>query len=305
MAEVVGYAKNAGLNAIINIHHDGFRQSKDELQPYTWLDIQNAATAPAVNERVKAQLAAMWTLIAERFKSEGDYLMFESMNEVQDGGWGWGDNLYDGGRQYAVLNEWNQLFVDAVRATGGNNATRYLGVPGYSTNIDLTVGNFELPTDVAENKLLVSVHFYEPNDYSLNAIYSEWGHTASPSNKAPNGDEDNVRAQLNKVKTTFINNNIPVYVGEFGCVHRADPREEAFRLYYLEYVCKAAKDYGMAAFYWDNGDAGAGAEKSGLFDRATGDLLNNAQEVIDVMKRGYFTDDASYTLQSVFENAPQ
>ena len=63
---------------------------------------------------------------------------------------GWGDNRTDGGRQYAVLNEWNQVFVDAVRATGGNNQTRYLGVPGYVTNIDLTVENFVLPQDVVD-----------------------------------------------------------------------------------------------------------------------------------------------------------
>ena len=298
VAEVVGYAENAGLNAIINIHHDG-------ADSQYWLNIKNAATDDAVNEAVKAQLKAMWTQIAERFKDKGNFLVFEAMNEIHDGGWGWGDNRTDGGKQYAVLNEWNQVFVDAVRATGGNNTERYLGVPGYVTNIDLTVENFVLPTDAVRNRLMVAVHFYDPNEFVLEATASEWGHTGDPAKKATWGDEDNVRTQFGKMKSTFIDKGIPAYIGEMGCVHRNDARAESFRLYYLEYVCKAAKDYGLPPFYWDNGSSGSGAETSGLFNHATGEMLNNAEEVIDVMKRGIFTEDESYTLQSVYDGAPQ
>lgn len=298
IAEVVGYAESAGLNAIINIHHDG-------VDSQYWLDIKEAATDETVNSAVKAQLAAMWTQIANRFADKGSFLMFEAMNEIHDGGWGWGSNRTDGGRQYAVLNEWNQVFVDAVRSTGGNNRNRYLGVPGYVTNIDLTVENFVLPQDVVDNRLMVAVHFYDPNEFTLEATASEWGHTGNPSNKATWGDEDNVTTQFGKMKSAFIDRGVPAYIGEIGCVHRDDARSESFRMYYLEYVCKAAKDYGMPVFYWDNGSDAAGRECSGFFNHATGELLNNAQEVIDVMKRGVFTEDASYTLQSVYDSAPQ
>ena len=298
VAEVVDYAESAGLNAIINIHHDG-------ADSQYWLNIKEAAASEERNEEIEAQLSAVWTQIANRFRDKGNFLMFEAMNEIHDGGWGWGDNRIDGGRQYAVLNEWNQVFVDAVRATGGNNANRYLGVPGYVTNIDLTVENFVLPEDVTDNRLLVAVHFYDPNEFTLEATASEWGHTGDPSEKATWGDEDNVTTQFGKMKSTFIDRGIPAYIGEMGCVHRDDVRSESFRMYYLEYVCKAAKDYGMPLFYWDNGSADAGSECSGFFNHATGELLNNAQEVIDVMKRGYFTEDESYTLQSVYDSAPQ
>ena len=104
------------------------------------------------------------------------------------------------------------------------------------------------------------------------------------------------------MKSAFIDKGIPVYIGEMGCVHRSDARAEAFRLYYLEYVCKAAKDYGMAPFYWDNGGSGSGTEMSGVFDRVTGEWLNNGREVVEAMKRGIFTEDKSYTLQWVYEN---
>lgn len=296
VAELVGFAKNAGLNTIINIHHDGADSAH-------WLDIKNAAINEAKNEEVKAQIAAMWTQIAEKFKNEGDYLIFESFNEVHDGGWGWGANRTDGGKQYATLNQWNQTFVDAVRAVGGENTTRYLAVPGYCTNPDLTISEFVMPTDATSDRLIVAVHFYDPYEYTLNAKYSEWGHTGK--DKESGGDESNVTNIFGKLKKAFIDKNIPVYIGEMGCVHRSSERAESFRKYYLEYVCKAAIDHGMAPIYWDNGSASSGRECSGLINHATGEFLNNGKDVFEVMTRAIFTTDASYTLKSVYDAAPK
>lgn len=298
IAEVIGYAENAGLKAIINIHHDG-ADSK------YWLNIKDAATTTSVNTQVKAQLKAMWTQIAEKLKDKGNFLIFESMNEIHDGKWGWGANLTDGGKQYAVLNEWNQVFVDAVRATGGNNNNRYLGVQGYVTNPDLTIKHFVLPTDIVANRLMVSVHYYAPTDYTLNDIYSEWGHTAASGKKDSYGDEAEMKTIFGKLKTKFVDNGIPVYIGEIGCVHRSTARPELFRKYYLEYVCKAAKTYGLAPIYWDNGSTGTGKECSGLLNHGTGNYINNGEDIIALMVKAITNEDASYTLDSVYDGAPQ
>ena len=160
VAQLVGYAKRAGLNVILNIHHDG-------ADSRYWLDIGGAARSRQKDDTVRQTLTALWTQIARRFRNEGDYLVFESMNEIHDGRWGWGDNLKDGGRQYAVLNGWNQAFVRAVRATGGCNVRRFLAVPGYVTNIDLTVRHFRLPADTVPRRLMVAVHYYAPVAYTL------------------------------------------------------------------------------------------------------------------------------------------
>lgn len=299
VAEVVGYAEKAGLKAIINMHHDGADSNY-------WLDIKNAATNPSVNAEVRAQLKSMWAQIAERFKDKGSFLIFESMNEIHDGDWGWGANRTDGGKQYAVLNEWNQLFVDVVRSVGGENSNRYLGIPSYCANPDYAIdGSLKLPTDEVPNRLMVSVHYYAPTDYSLSAKFSEWGHTAAADKKDSWGDEPYVIETFEKLKKTFIDKNIPVYIGEMGCARRADSRAESFRKYYLEYICKAAKTYGLAPFYWDNGSSADGAESSGLFNHATGAYLNNAQDIVETMTKAVFTEDASYTLQTVYDSAPQ
>ena len=289
--EVVGYAEQAGLNAIINIHHDGADSAY-------WLDIASAFSDEDTNTSIKEELAALWTQIAEKFADKGDFLMFEAMNEIQDGSW----SVSHSGI-YAILNEWNQTFVDAVRATGGNNATRYLGVPGYSTNIDYTVAGFELPDDTVDNRLLVAVHYYDPYNYTLGATVSEWGHTGTDTDGW--GDEDYLVGQLEKMKTNFIDQGIPAYIGEIGCVRRGTTSGEAFRQYYLEYLCKACKDYSMCPMYWDNGYAGSGSETSGLISHSTGEWLNDdAEAIVEVMKRAIFTEDESYTLETVYDTAP-
>lgn len=297
IAEVVDNAESFGLRVILNVHHDG-ADSKH------WLNVKAAAKDYTANIAVKKQLAALWTQIALRFKHKGDFLIFESMNEIHDGGWGWGANRTDGGRQYAVVNEWNQVFVDAVRATGEKNAMRYLAVPGYCANPELTMAHFVMPVDKAEGRLLVAVHFYDPTPYTLEAKYPAWGHTAPDSLCVDWGGEDHVTHVFGQLKNKFIDRGIPVYIGEFGCVRRGDERGEAFRRYYLEYVCKAAHTYGMAPFYWDNGVNAVGRECSGLFDRRTGDFLTHSKDVVECMRRAVFSQDSAYTLECVYQHAP-
>lgn len=297
IAEVVGYARNAGLKAVINMHHDGADSA-------WWLSIKDAAKNDAENERIKTIYASLWSQIANKFKDYGSFLIFESMNEIHDGGWGWGDNRKDGGKQYRILNEWNQLFVDAVREVGGENLNRYLAVTGYCADPDLTMDHLVLPNDRVKNKLLVAVHYYSPYEYAINADFSEWGHTADAKNKPNYGNEEDLKKMFGKLKEKFVSKGIPVYIGEMGSVHRSTVRAESFRKYYLEYVCKAARTYGMAPFYWDNGTTGSGKENFGLFNHGTGAFINNAEDIVYKMVEGYFTDDELYTLDVVYNNAP-
>lgn len=298
IAEVVGYAEQAGLRAIINIHHDG-ADSKN------WLNIKAAATNPELNASIKQQIKAIWTQIAQRFADKGQFLMFESFNEIHDGGWGWGSNRNDGGKQYGVLNEWNQEFVDAVRATGGNNATRFLGVPGYVTNPDLTIQHFVKPADTADDRILVAVHYYDPNEFTLTAKFKEWGHTGTASKKATYGDEADVRNTFDKLAEKFTNAGTGLYIGEFGCTTRSAARDELFRLYYLEYVTKAGHDKGFGMILWDNGSNSTGNEAHGYFNHATGAFMSTkAQKAIETMVKAFTETDPSYTLDAIYSTAP-
>ena len=302
--EVAGFAHKAGLMVIINTHHD---ENHGVSNTYQWLDILGASNSSAKNEAIKAEIKAVWTQIANKFKDCEDWLIMESFNELNDGGWGWSTDFRNNpSKQCNILNEWNQVFVDAVRATGGNNATRWLGVPTYAANPE-----FEkyatLPTDPAK-KTMLAVHFYDPSDYTIGEKqYSDWGHTGAADKKASGGDEDHVKAVFNNLYTKYVSHGIPVYLGEFGCSMRSksDTRAWAFYRYYIEYVVKAARTYGLPCYLWDNGATGNGQEKHGYVHHGTGQPIGNSKEIIDLMKKAWFTSADGYTLDTVYNSAPK
>ena len=301
VAEIVGYAENAGLYAIVNTHHD--ECNKDG----RWLDLLKASKDAEFNTTTKAKIRAVWTQIANKLKDKGEWLILESFNELQDGGWGWSAEFRaNPSLQCNVLNEWNQVFVDAVRATGGNNATRWLGVPTYAANPGFT-DYFTMPSDPA-GKTMLAVHFYDPSDYTIgDAQYSDWGHTGAAGKKASGSDEDYVQSVFRKLMRNYVNKGIPVYLGEYGCSMRnsSDTRSWAFYKYYLEYVGKAAKTFGMPAYLWDNGASGYGKERHGYINHGTGEYMGSSKEVVDIMVKAMTDNTPSYTLESVYNKAPK
>ncbi len=311
VTEVVGYARTAGFdNIIVDTHHD------EDHDDGHWQDIKNAAKDKALNEQIKKEIAAVWTQIANNFKDAGDWLMFEGFNELNDGGWGHSAEFKANPRlQCDVLNEWLQVFVDAVRATGGNNKTRWLGVSTYCANP--TFAKYLVLPDDPANRLMVSVHYYDPSDYTLGKEgadgksylpYTDWGHTGAPGYKHAKYDEDHVQEIFGMLYENYIAKNIPVYIGEIGCSRRdkKDARAWAFSLYYMEYIAKAARTYCLPAVLWDCGGKGVpGPEHHYYFRHDTGEYYPDAKEAVDALLKGWFNDDPTYTLQSVFDSAPK
>ena len=328
--EVIGYAHNAGLNVIMDTHHDECwflsylkdldariesgelpASRRDELiaqyKSVYWLNIGDAVNDPELNAEIKARIKAVWTQLANRFKNCGEWLMFEGFNEINDGGWGGSDDFEkDPTRQCNILNEWWQVFVDAVRATGGNNATRWLAVAPYASNPKY-VDYLTLPKDAA-GKLMVTFHYYDPSEYTIgDKQYSDWGHTGDPARKDKKGDEEYVKKTFQKLLDKYVSNNIPVFLDEYGCSLRDKnvPRAWQFYLYYLEYVTKAARAYGFPAAIWDAGGRDKpGQEKHPYINHSTGEYLSSGREPIETIIRAWTTEDPTYTLQSVYDRAP-
>lgn len=285
VAEVARYAKNAGLKVIINIHHDG-SASNEGNKPYystgTWLRISDAIADNSKDAAIKEEITKVWEQIASCFKNEGDWLMFETFNEIHDGLWGFPITTY----LYQKMNQWNQTALDAIRSTGGMNETRFVGIPCYAANPTFAKAQFALPKDKAKNRLMVAVHSYDPFEYAGQAITSEWGHTANTSNSAYK--ETSIGTMLNTLETKYVSCGIPVYFGEFGCVHRSTVREENFRKYYLEYNIRNMRMHKMPVMIWDNGAVGSGTEKFGLINHGNGSYLKNtdiddSKEVVELM----------------------
>jgi endoglucanase len=275
VAEVIGYAHGADLKVIINLHHDGSTESGGK--DVGWLSINKARQSKEGMREVTAKFERVWVQIAKYFKNYGDYLIFESMNEIHDGNWGWG-NEQDQKPQYEIINQWNQIFVNAVRGTGGNNAGRFLVIPGYSTVLKHTAADYyKLPRDSAAggNKFIVTVHYYDPYEFCILATRHSWGSDA---------DKRKIDEDFKAVAGRFTREQVPVIIGESGVVRQEG--YEAIRLGYLNYVYRKVHELGLVPLYWDNGVFGSGDEPFGLFNRTTGEPYSEeAATVIRTMIR--------------------
>ncbi len=176
-------------------------------------------------------------------------------------------------RNNVVQNGFNQMFVSAVRKTGGNSATRTLVVQTYNTNIDFGMScNRAMPTDTAFRRLMVEVHYYDPYDFTLNTSSQiwQWGVLATnPANTETWANESYVDNQFQKMKSNFIDRGIPVILGEYAASLRTEyDSAQQYRNYWDQYITMSARRHGLVPFYWDNGSLAN--HQSGLFVRSTG-----------------------------------
>lgn len=198
--EVVTWALDADMYVIINDHWDG-----------SWWGMFGA---PDQETRDKAMemYKSMWTQIGEHFADRSYKLIFESANEEL------GDRLNDkditGSKGtltenecYETANLINSEFVKLIRSLGGKNADRFLLIAGYNTDITKTCDDrFKMPEDTAENKLLLSVHYYTPWDYCSTDGVNQWG---SPS------DYDEMNGLFEKL-SKFSEQGYGVVIGEYA-----------------------------------------------------------------------------------------
>jgi endoglucanase len=221
--EVVDYAVDNGLYAIINLHHDGGGDP-----PGAWIRDASTDYAGTIEK-----FDAIWTQIAARFQGYSDHLVFEAMNEV-------GFDDLPQTQAFALLNRINQEFVDLIRASGGNNPTRHLLIAGYFTDFPRSAQGTVMPTDPAGRSIL-SLHYYTPWSF-CGGQNPTWG-TASEVNQ--------LLGQFQLVQNSFVSQGIPVILGEYGVVRTAQAQS---RIFWLEYVTKLSCDLGVAPFFWDNGE---------------------------------------------------
>ncbi len=198
--QIVDYALDADMYVIINDHWDG-----------GWWGMFGAADE-ATREKAMEMYKAMWTQIAEHFKDYSYKLIFEAANEEL------GDRLNDkditGSKGtltqdecYEKAYEINDEFVKLIRSTGGNNEDRFLLLAGYNTDITMTCDErFKMPEDTAEDKLLLSVHYYTPWDYCGTDGVNQWG---SP-------DDYEEQNRLFKMMSKYTEQGYGIVIGEYA-----------------------------------------------------------------------------------------
>ncbi len=240
--EVVDYVMAEDMYCILNVHHDTGTANTHWLIASEENHAQNSA-----------RFKSLWTQIAETFRDYDGRLLFEGYNEMTDSADSWcfasfgTPNRYDEAvatSAYNAINAYAQDFVDAVRATGGNNLQRNLVVNTYAAcsgegdwNNHLLdpLKRMELPEDQAEDHIALQIHYY-PNFANL-----------------PEGKK-NVDNLISIINTHLAVKGAPVIVGEWGSGGgdtgvTYESNRYAF-LSFAEYFVSKAKENGIGTFYW-------------------------------------------------------
>lgn len=247
--EIVDYCIKADMYVMLNQHWDG-----------GWLE--NNIKDNSKKEANKLVLEQIWTQIANEFKDYDERLLFAGLNEPNAENQAETNNLI----------EYEQVFINTVRATGGNNEKRILVVQGPSTNIDHTCNFYKtMPTDpTATDRLMMEVHYYAPwqfwgmkQDESWGRMFYYWGkdnHVAgSKHNPDWDCEEAYMESQLKLMKRKFCDKGIPVIIGEFGAEWRnlsgkagesQEKHDASIRLHYY-LLHKLCLDMGIVPMAWD------------------------------------------------------
>jgi aryl-phospho-beta-D-glucosidase BglC (GH1 family) len=255
--QVVQYAVDNGLYVIVNIHWDG-----------GWLENNiTASKKVAVNAKQKAY----WEQIATTLRDFDEHVLFASTNEP--------DAVT--ADQITMLDGFHQTFVNAVRSTGGKNAYRVVVIQAPKTDIDKAFDDWHaMPTDSVTGRQMAEVHYYpwsftnQPEDADYSQVFCYWGNgyhsTTDSYRNSTREEEDYTDAQFAKMKTKFVDQGIPVVLGEFAVALRSPsicadmPLHLASRAYYVQYVAQSARAHGMLPFHWE-----VGMDPGGFFDRST------------------------------------
>ena len=204
--QLVDYAIDLDMHVIINVHHDDSAGG--------WLIAHDDYKDTALN-----RLEILWNQIAAVFIDYDERLIFEGMNEV---GASERDHSEGTPESRAIINEYNQRFVETVRSTGGNNAYRYLMVKtNGGSNVAGAFEGFVMPDD---DRLILSVHIYQ-------------GHAPA------------LERTLIRLKSEFIDLGIPVFIGEWGFEDTVTYDRAAASYMYMSLV----NEYGLTSFLWDDG----------------------------------------------------
>lgn len=267
--EVVDYVINQGMYCILNVHHDTGAAST------AWLIADEAEYA-----KQKERFEAVWQQIAEEFKDYDHHLLFEGYNEMLDIKRSWcfasfaASGQYDAAiakSAYNAINSYAQSFVNAVRATGGNNVQRNLVVCTYgacdgngtwNSHLKDPLKNMALPNDEVSDHIIFEVHSY-PDVKNLPSVKTE------------------VDNMIKGWKEHLMSKGAPMIVGEWGT--STEGAYDNYRnnlLSFSRYFVEQTKANGIAVFHW-----------MGLSDGESRSVPEfNQSDLKDAIIKGYYGD---------------
>jgi aryl-phospho-beta-D-glucosidase BglC (GH1 family) len=256
VAQVIDWALNQGLVTILDFH--GQHLKSDFIKTYD--TNESAYTDPTSARRAadNAKFRAIWTKLADTFKDKDHKLVFEIINEP-----------------YFHMNKDDMDTLNAdildIITLGGNNPERNIIVTGGGPETSYeAIENLD-PTlfDDSPNRLIGSFHYYKPFLFT-----SSSGDDRDTESWGSSSDKTNVDEHFTSVKSWTDDNDVPVFLGEFGAdntggynystgdLNAVSANDTGFadggpdntsKVAYMKYVAELAITNGFAFAAWDAG----------------------------------------------------
>jgi aryl-phospho-beta-D-glucosidase BglC (GH1 family) len=181
------------------------------------LDMHHYDSLMAHPKQELPRFLSLWKQICARFRDSPPEVLFELLNEPQDQ------------MDAATWNRTLAQAIDTIRVLQPGRTLVVGTTPWGGTN---GLGTLQLPAD---SNLIVTVHYYEPHDFTHQGADFEPGADqwkditwrATPAQRAAM-DQD-----LDYVRSWATEHARPIFMGEFGTYHKADSVSRALWTEYL------------------------------------------------------------------------
>ena len=122
---------------------------------------------------------------------------------------------------------------------------------------------FQLPEDIADNRIIVAAHAYTPYNFALN-LQSKDRTFDIEKDQNKKGE---IASFMNALYNRFIKNGIPVVMDEFGALDKDGHLQD--RVNFTSYYVASASARGITCVWWDNHGFTGDGERFGLIRRNT------------------------------------
>ncbi len=251
---VVDLAKKENLLVIINMHHHDAIFVNPDAQ--------------------KAKFISQWNQIATFFKDYDSNLLFEVMNEPNT-------NL--------TPEKWNTFFADALKEIRKTNPKRGVLMGTANWGGLSGVSSLKIPTD---NNLILTIHYYDPFNFTHQG--AEWVENTTPwlgtKWENTNLERDEIIGQFKYLKEFANQNNLPIYIGEFGAYSKADLDS---RVLWTNFLARWLEQQGFSWAYWEF-SAGFG-----IYNPANGQYL---QPLLDALIKNPISAAKEIKTNTIYES---
>jgi endoglucanase len=253
--QVVNWSLNQGLVTIIDLHGSTL---KSEFI-YTFDSGESEYTHPSSAKRAadNDKFRAIWTQVADRFKNHSDNLLFEVINEPYFH------------MSKTDMDTLNTDILAIIRASGGSNGTRNVIITGGTETSHQAPLQIDPSIISSDSYLIATFHYYQPFNFTSSSADSRdnesWGSVQ---------EKDLLTTRFDEVFTWATNNNIPVFLGEFGADNTGGYKystgdlntisgnatgfsdggpDNASRVEFHRFVAEQAINRGFSFAAWDSG----------------------------------------------------